>query len=93
MENIIETVYLSENQRSFSIKDLTARGSSLLERAKNKERGLKILQSYQTLKVRGKEKQLQSFKELEKFGIKIVFPTKYNRDFLLTKLFGFIRTK
>ena len=91
MKNIIETVYLSENQRSFSIKDLTARGSSLLERAKNKERGLKILQSYQTLKVRGKEKQLKAFKELEKFGIKIVFPTKYNRDFLLTKLLSFIR--
>jgi hypothetical protein len=91
IHNIIESVYLSENKRSFSIDDVSAKGSSLLEKAKNKQRALNLLKSDENLKVRGKEKQLSAFRELEKLGIKVIFPTIYNRDILLTKLLGFIR--
>jgi hypothetical protein len=91
IQDIIEVVYLSENQRSFSINDVSAKGSSLLEKAKNKQRALEILKSNINLKVRGKEKQLSAFKELEKTGIRVVFPTLYHRDLLLSKLLGFIR--
>lgn len=89
--NIIESIYISENKRSFSINDVSVRGNSLLEKARNKQRALDVLKSDKNLKVRGKEKQLSAFRELEKLGIKVVFPTIYNRDILLTKLLGFIR--
>ena len=88
--NLIDTIYLSENSRSFSIIDVKVKGSSLIEKSKNKYKVLQFLKSVKELKVRGKENQFEQFKKLEEFGIKLVFPVRYNRDFLLSKLFGFI---
>jgi hypothetical protein len=93
MYNLIETIYLSEKKRSFSICDVKVIGNSLTEKAKNKYLVMNYLNSDKTLKVRGKEKQLEVYKKLEETGIRIEYPTLYKRDIILSRILGFLSLK
>jgi hypothetical protein len=86
MFHLIKSIHLKETPRGFSIVDIRTNGDSLIQRSKNKFKSMEELKSYEPLKVRGKENQFLAYSELEKFGIQLNFPTKYQRRLKLSKL-------
>ena len=86
MNNYIEEIELSENERSFSILNIKVKGNNLIEKAKNKNLAFNFIQEIKNLKVRGKSNQIVEYLKLEDYGIRLKFPPKYQREILLSKL-------
>ena len=86
MNNYIEEIELSENERSFFILNIKVKGNTLIEKAKNKNLAFNFIQDIKNLKVRGKSNQIVEYLKLEDFGIRLKFPPKYQREILLSKL-------
>lgn len=83
----IEEIELSENKRSFVIKNIKVSGESLLEKAKNKNLAFSFIKNIKKLKVRGKSNQFAEYIKLQEYGIKIKFPPQYQREIILSDLF------
>ena len=87
MINYIQEIELSENERSFTVKNIKVTGNSLLEKAKNKNLALNFIKNIKELKVRGKSNQFIEYIKLQEQGIKLKFPTQYQREMILSDLF------
>ena len=88
MIHLIKEIELRENPRSFTISNIKANGSSLFEVSKNKASISKYLDGM-SLKVRGKSNQLQEYLKLRRSGVRIKFPTRYNREILISEIIGY----